>query len=85
MSQRFRRAQKKPPQNREPEKESKKTLQEHCRDLSTSLAEARRAKLAAEKRERYRVIEDEQMAMMYGPNWRNRVDLPDDEPQRKAS
>lgn len=81
------RSQKKPPQVRESEKE-KKTLEDHCREISTTLAEARRAKVAAEKREKDRLIEDEQMALMYGPDWRTRTDLddrPKEETQLKAS
>ena len=77
MSVSHRRAQnKKPPQQREqkqePQKPLKRTLQEHCKDLSQSLASARRQKLEVSQRERYKKEADEVMVLCYGPNWRDR-------------
>lgn len=81
-----RQGQKQPPQVREPEKIKKKTLQEHCRDLTASFAEARRTKLQEEKRERDREAEDELMVLLYGPDWRKKApSLDEPEEQKKAS
>lgn len=90
MSQRLRQAQKQPPKARESGRQAvqpKKSLQEHCRDMAADIAEARRAKIAAAKRAEEQVLEDEQMALMYGPNWESKT-LEGDvevEPQRQAS
>lgn len=89
MSQRLRQAQKQPPKARESGREpvqQRKSLQDHCRDLAADLAEARRAKIAAAKRAEDQVLEDEQMVLMYGPNWRDKeLEGDEEEPQRIAS
>lgn len=88
MSQRLRQAQKQPPKSRESSRaapQAKKSLQEHCRDITANLAEARRAKIAAAKRAEDSLLEDEQMVLMYGPNWREKLQDEEEEPQRQAS
>jgi hypothetical protein len=64
---------KKPSSKREPKKEPKpKTLEEVCRSMLAEQAEARREKIAAERREEHRAEEDAVMAMIYGPDWATR-------------
>lgn len=67
---------KKKPQQREtqkePQKQERKTLQETCKEMVVSIAQARREKAEAASRERHRIEEDEQMLLAYGPNWRTK-------------
>lgn len=67
----------KAPQPREPHKEPKKvTLADECRNRLSVLHEQERSRQLDATRARHRAEEDEVMAMMYGPNWRSRTDLP---------
>jgi len=50
----------------------KKTLAEAMADRLNSISEARREKIAAERREKDRILEDEVMEMTHGPDWRTR-------------
>jgi hypothetical protein len=50
----------------------KKTLAEAMEERIKTMAEIRRDKIASEKREKDRVLEDEMMEMMHGPDWRTR-------------
>jgi hypothetical protein len=68
------RSPKKPAAKREPKKAPKpQTLQEVCRTMLDEHAEARREMTAAENREKHRAEEDAVMAMMYGPDWREKA------------
>lgn len=65
---------KKPPQQREPQKEAKKkSLEDACKDIKKNLADLEREKKAAVLREKHRVEEDAQMAEVYGPNWKKQL------------
>lgn len=72
MSHRGRRSQRKqPPQHREVQKEPvKKTLEDACKEIKKNLAAECQARLSAEKKAQDRQAEDEQMALIYGPNWK---------------
>lgn len=64
------------------EPKPKKTLSEEMGERLRVLHEARRAKTAAEKRERFTEQEDEVMEMTHGPYWRTRYPgdpMPEDE------
>jgi len=50
----------------------KKSLAEAMEERLKFLTEARRDRETAAKREKDRVLEDEVMAMTYGPDWRTR-------------
>ena len=54
------------------EKTEKVSFREAMEERLKSLAEARRDKVASDKREQMRVEEDEVMLMTHGPNWRTR-------------
>ena len=65
----------------------KKSLSEEMGERLKTLSEARREKQAEEQRAKWRQQEDEVMAMVHGPNWRERYagePEPDNE-GRKAS
>lgn len=49
----------------------KKTFAEAIKDRLKTTSDARQEKLAAEKKGQFREVEDEVMAMTYGPNWRD--------------
>ncbi len=70
MSFRSWRSSKQPSQAREPEKPTKKTLQDACRDMKSRLGAETRAKAEAALQTRYRAEEDAVMAEVYGPNWK---------------
>lgn len=66
---------KQPSPTREPQKEAKKkTLEDTCKGLKKNIAMENIAMVSAEKRRQDQDLEDEQMRMIYGPNWR--VGLP---------
>lgn len=66
----WRSGKKQPPQQREPQKQQKKTLEDACLDIKKSVTSEHQARLAAEKRAKDAILEDQQMAMIYGPNWK---------------
>lgn len=59
---------KQPPQQRE--KKDKKSLEDTCLDIKKTVTSEHQARLDAAKRELERAQEDEQMRMVYGPNWK---------------
>ena len=59
---------KQPPQQRE--KKDKKSLEDTCVDLKKTVTSEHQARQDAAKRELERAQEDEQMRMVYGPNWK---------------
>jgi len=73
-SYRSRSSRKQPPSQREvqkePQKEKKKTLQELVFDLKKKFALEYQARLESERRTRDNELADEQMALIYGPGWK---------------
>jgi hypothetical protein len=74
-------ARKIPPKNQQPPKPKQKppkpTFQEVARRLVNEEAEKRRKKIDAEQAAKMKAEEDATYALMYGPNWESRDDLPD--------
>lgn len=66
----WRSGKKQPPQQREPQKKDKKTLEDACIDIKKTATSEHQARLAAEKRAKDAILEDQQMCMIYGPNWK---------------
>lgn len=64
---------KKPPQQREPQKEAKKSLEDACKEIKKTLAVEKMERESEEKRIQDRKDEDEMMAMVYGPNWKRQM------------
>jgi len=66
------RSPKKPPQKREPKKTPKEqTFQDVCKELLEKKWEEERERREAPLRAAKQAQEDEVMAMLYGPNWRD--------------
>ena len=66
----------------------KKTFAEAIEERLKTISEARREKQSAEKREQFREVEDEVMAMTHGPHWRTRYPgepVPEEVPKPQES
>lgn len=72
-------ARKLPPKNSQPPKlqAKKQTFQEVAKRLSNEMAEEKRARIEAELSAKRKAEEDATYAMIYGPDWERRDDIPD--------
>jgi hypothetical protein len=61
-----------PPKNREPKKETKKSFQENIEVMFKKNQELARQKIQEKERKKHEAVEDEMMSLIYGPDWKNR-------------
>lgn len=66
------RTNRKPSSKREPKRTPSKSLQETCHNLLQDKIREERERISSVAREKSREEEDAVMAMIYGPDWKNR-------------